>query len=371
MPEITEVEEKVERVEEIKEGKEEVMDVDGTEEVEVEGESDPAPDEWMDILGSGDLKKKILKAGIVESRPSKGHTVCVRLSGRLEDETLVDKEQELTFTVGDAEVITGIELTVPLMDKGEIAELYVGSRFAYGEKGLPPDIPGNTNLYYTMELVDFSPEVEPENLSVKERHDVGNRKRERGNWWYNRGEYMQAIQCYSAAIDFLDDTSDDITEDATPEVIEILEERLKALNNMAAAQIKLEAYEPATKALDAVLKCQPLNVKALFRKGKVLSIEGKTKEAYALLCKAHLLEPESRVIHQEKAKVAEKIRKEAESEKSLYRRMLGIKSDTSKPKERYRTLKSFPWKPWLVSFCVIMVALVGYRYRSVLQQPFQ
>lgn len=32
-----------------------------------------------------------------------------------------------------------------------------------------------------------------------------NRKRERGNWWFNRGDYSKAIQCYSAAVDFLDD----------------------------------------------------------------------------------------------------------------------------------------------------------------------
>lgn len=49
----------------------------------------------------------------------------------------------------------------------------------------------------------------------------------------------------------------------------ILTERLKALNNMGAAQIKVEAYDVAMKSLDAVLRCQPDNVKALFRKGKV------------------------------------------------------------------------------------------------------
>lgn len=38
---------------------------------------------------------------------------------------------------------------------------------------------------------------------------------------------------------------------------------------MGAAQMKVGASEVALKSLDAVLKCQPNNVKALFRKGKV------------------------------------------------------------------------------------------------------
>ena len=49
----------------------------------------------------------------------------------------------------------------------------------------------------------------------------------------------------------------------------MLEERLKALNNMAAAQIKLTAYDAALASVRYVLDCEPDNVKALFRKGKV------------------------------------------------------------------------------------------------------
>ena len=58
-------------------------------------------------------------------------------------------------------------------------------------------------------------------------------------------------------------------DNVRPEVRRILEERLKALNNMGAAQLKIEAYEVALRSFESVLKCQPNNVKALFRKGKV------------------------------------------------------------------------------------------------------
>ena len=58
-------------------------------------------------------------------------------------------------------------------------------------------------------------------------------------------------------------------QELSPEVGNILQERVKTYNNLAAAQMKLEAHEAAIRSLDAVLMCEPENVKALFRKGKV------------------------------------------------------------------------------------------------------
>lgn len=42
---------------------------------------------------------------------------------------------------------------------------------------------------------------------------------------------------------------------------------------MAAAQMKIEAWDQALKSLENVLGCQPNNVKALFRKGSVCKKE--------------------------------------------------------------------------------------------------
>lgn len=75
------------------------------------------------------------------------------------------------------------------------------------------------------------------------------------------------------------------------------------------------------------------------------------------------LEPESRLIHQELAKVREQAREESESEKSLYRRMLGLKKTTTTTQEekRYPVIKTvsipllFPavyHKPLLQKYCL-------------------
>jgi hypothetical protein len=49
----------------------------------------------------------------------------------------------------------------------------------------------------------------------------------------------------------------------------ILAERLKVYNNLAASQMKIQAFDSALSSVENVLRCEPNNIKALFRKGKV------------------------------------------------------------------------------------------------------
>lgn len=50
---------------------------------------------------------------------------------------------------------------------------------------------------------------------------------------------------------------------------EVQDYRVKCLNNLAAAQLKLEQFEEALHTSRDVLTLEPNNVKALFRSGKV------------------------------------------------------------------------------------------------------
>lgn len=50
---------------------------------------------------------------------------------------------------------------------------------------------------------------------------------------------------------------------------ELLQLKVKCLNNLAASQLKLDHYRAALRSCSQVLEHQPDNIKALFRKGKV------------------------------------------------------------------------------------------------------
>lgn len=66
--------------------------------------------------------------------------------------------------------------------------------------------------------------------------------------------------------DIKPDGQDEISDAALQS---LLEDRLNVSNNMAAAQIKMGNYDAALNSLQTVLRCQPDNIKALYRKAKV------------------------------------------------------------------------------------------------------
>ncbi|XP_033210522.1 peptidyl-prolyl cis-trans isomerase FKBP8 [Belonocnema kinseyi] len=300
---------------------------------------DHPENEWIDILGNGQLKKKVLKAGKANTRPSRGDICKAKITGKLENGTIVEQEEEVTFQLGDVEVVQGLDLAVALMDIGEEAEVEVASRFAYGTLGEKDKIPSGVTVWYTVELKDVEYEPEIESLAVNQRKEMGNKKRERGNWWIRRDEPTLAIQCYRRALDFLSPSkSGTLGEDAVQEpesdaeMQALLEDRLTVYNNLAAAQLKTQAYEAALKSVENVLGCQPQNIKALFRKGKILHLKGEHLKAYETLLHAQKLVPQNKAIQQELSVIKIKTVKDADKEKNLYRKMLGTKKENADAK---------------------------------------
>ncbi len=54
-----------------------------------------------------------------------------------------------------SQLIRGWQIVFPLFAKGTKATLYVPSSLGYGASGMPPRIPGNANLVFEVELIDF------------------------------------------------------------------------------------------------------------------------------------------------------------------------------------------------------------------------
>lgn len=107
----------------------------------------------IDVIGNGQLVKKTIKAGDDGIQPQRGNICKINLVGKLEDGTIVEEHKEYAVQVGDVEVVQGVDMSIPLMTIGEIAEISVDSRFAYGAQGLTNDkdaaksIPPNAKVH--------------------------------------------------------------------------------------------------------------------------------------------------------------------------------------------------------------------------------
>uniref|UniRef100_A0A3B3ZT89 peptidylprolyl isomerase n=1 Tax=Periophthalmus magnuspinnatus TaxID=409849 RepID=A0A3B3ZT89_9GOBI len=235
-------------------------------------------EEWHDITEDRLLRKKILEPGCPPC-PNWGEEVTVSMQAVLEDRTVVEKDNKLVFVIGEGDVSQALEEGVLSMQKGEITLLLADSQYTYGHLGRQPDIPAWAPLLYQLQLSDVRQKADPQTLPIAERIRIGNHKRERGNFYFQREEYNRAARAYCMGL----------------EQDEIKDYRLKCLNNLAMAQLKLEQNEEALKTCDEALQLDPHNVKALFRSGKVLlSDKGQYKEAMELLKRALKLEPSTK-----------------------------------------------------------------------------
>ena len=59
------------------------------------------------------------------------------------------------------------------MDCGEICQLEIAPRFAYGKHGNGKDIPADATILYTVELLSISKEKDLEDVAIDERLVIG------------------------------------------------------------------------------------------------------------------------------------------------------------------------------------------------------
>lgn len=63
------------------------------------------PEEWIDILGNGQLRKKVIKSGKNGTRPNRSDICTLKITGKLKDGTTVEEYEDLKIQLGDVEVI--------------------------------------------------------------------------------------------------------------------------------------------------------------------------------------------------------------------------------------------------------------------------
>ncbi|KAM3609573.1 uncharacterized protein V6R79_017287 [Siganus canaliculatus] len=264
-----------------------------------------AAEDWQDITEDRLLRKKVLKSRDPQVHcPVWGQEVTVIMQGVLEDRTVVEKDCKLVFVIGEGDVNQALEECVLSMKKGEITLLLADSQYAYGLLGREPDIPAWAPLLYQLQLLDIREKPDPLTLPVADRIRIGNQKRERGNFHFQREEFCLAVRAYCMALDVLTTRSRDGSGGSVKvEEEEVQDYRVKCLNNLATAQLKLEQYDEALHTSRDVLTLEPNNVKALFRAGKLLSDRGEYKEAMEVLKRALKLEPATKAIHAELSKL--------------------------------------------------------------------
>uniref|UniRef100_A0A8C5GTX5 peptidylprolyl isomerase n=1 Tax=Gouania willdenowi TaxID=441366 RepID=A0A8C5GTX5_GOUWI len=125
---------------------------------------------WLDIPGNGEIMKKVLQAGRRKySRPQPGQIVKIHLITHLRDGTLVNEEQELSFTVGNGEAIQELDVAVRLMEMREKALFKIRSKVEFEIKLLEATDAPDLKLLPPTEKIDLAT-CKREQVNVLDQH---------------------------------------------------------------------------------------------------------------------------------------------------------------------------------------------------------
>ncbi|XP_077041742.1 peptidyl-prolyl cis-trans isomerase FKBP8-like, partial [Agelaius phoeniceus] len=156
-----------------------------------------------------------------------------------------------------------------------------------------PDVPPEAPLLFEVTLLEVRDGPDPQPLPPAVRLRLGSQRRERGNFHFARGDFAAALRSYRLSLRALDGPA--AAPPGPEEEEELREQRVKCLNNCAAAELKLGRTEEALAACEAALRICPDNGRALLRRGQLLAEQGRDAEAALVLKRALELDPASKV----------------------------------------------------------------------------
>jgi peptidylprolyl isomerase len=309
---------------------------------------DPATFGGEDLSGDGGVYKKVLVPGDDSAGfPPVGSTVRVHYVGTLTDGSVFDSSRDrpgfFEFDIGLDRVISGWDLAVATMRRGERCAIACRADYAYGEEGLPPKCPGGATLIFEIELFSWKDKR-------KDRFDLDNTERlveaekckARGTDLFKEGNFGGALDKYADARWYLDSEEDDfVPPDGRYKDCKTL--FVSCCLNGATCALKLEEFEDAEALASKALERDAKNAKGYFRRGTARMLMGNFTDAKADLREAATLEPKSKEIRDAYTECVEKAKLAKKEEAERYRKALGVPKKTFGPNTKQNKYKASMW----------------------------
>lgn len=274
---------------------------------------------------SGRVMKKITREEGNFDQPVDGAEVTIHLEVR-EDPSgaVLVEEQELTFLAGNGKYCSAIEETVLTMKQGQVCEVRCTDEAACTDRelGLKP-VPGGT-IVIQLELVKLQKlDLYGSEDSERVAHCSG--RKEAGTTFFQQGNWHQALKRYQHVTSHLAYLESWKEEGPRSEAVAL---RKACHLNAAACWLKLEEWREAERECSEVLKEEPGNLKALFRRGQALASLREFREAEQSFRKVLELDKENKEAARMLQKLRQSARQELEQQKEMFSRMAkGIRHD--------------------------------------------
>jgi len=269
---------------------------------------------WEDLTGDGGVLKSRCKpqlsAAVAGDSPTVGSKVSIHytISTYLGDDggtTIIDDTRErgvpLMFILGADEVVSGLDIAVQSMHRGETCEFRVfgshAAAFLPSAGAVGHLTSRGDGIHMVIEDLQWeapSP-ADYARLPPARRLEAAGSEKERGNALVAAGDFLGAVRHFCTVVDLVGPSSGCSTEVAavgsagsadTPSAAAVTAMLAAAHNNMAMCLLKSGAPQHALTECQATLALQPDNVKALYRCGLALAEMDRLQDAQTQLAHA-------------------------------------------------------------------------------------
>lgn len=188
-------------------------------------------------------------------RPEIGQIVKVHYTGSLLDNTKFDssydRNEAFEFKLGEENIIELWNIALPTMCKGEKALVTGSSKYCYRDLDMP-NIPPNSTLKFTIELLDFfdAPKT-MEELTTDEKVTFLNDYKTLGKNAFLNNDLNSAINHYTKAQSYAENLDS--------------KERINIYNNLSLITYRLKDYINSLHYADLAYNIEKNNTKTLFR----------------------------------------------------------------------------------------------------------
>ncbi len=225
--------------------------------------------EFTPITEDKGVEKRMISMGLGE-HPERGFIIECHLEGRLLDGTIFfnsikdnnNLTSPLSIHVGRRDVVKGLEIGISTMKPNEVSEFKLTALYAYGEKGYNNVLP-NSEVIIKVDIRNVKePDIQPMNMSMKQRVDKSNRLKKQGIQDFKDDEYKDAIKKFEAAynlLTFLDD-DEEFSDENTDRIVNLL-------CNIGNCYNKMEKWDETIKSLKFAVEIKPKHAKSYFIRG--------------------------------------------------------------------------------------------------------
>ncbi|XP_020713040.1 FK506-binding protein 59 isoform X2 [Ceratitis capitata] len=268
-----------------------------------------------DISPNGDesIERFILERSDRKRSPVAGALVKVNLIGKYKGKTFEQRDVEFEFGEGcDCGVIEGVEIALEKMSVGETSKLKIRSKYAFGNKGNEDfNIPPNSKVEYIVKLIDCAKGIEEWKLTEQEKLEHAALYKIKGTKYFSKQSYVLALKMYKKCADFISDVDNDESKKL----------KIAANSNIALCYQKTNDHFEGKQACIEALKLDPLNIKALYRRGQCNLATNEFTEALEDFRKVMELEPTNKAAMNQIKICKQRIKEENDKEKQIYANM--------------------------------------------------